>query len=180
MRTLRTCALGAALLAAPAASAQPADETPVVVGSTVRLEAGSLGRSIRGMVVDIDERSLVVAHQGRPVRVRRDDIARLDVSTGRRGQARKGALVGAAVGAGLFAGVPREEYCSDYYDDGERCPGRAEMIGTGALGGALWGALIGHFVKTERWSPVTADRARIAVAPSRGKGGLGVTLSVAW
>jgi hypothetical protein len=180
MRTVRTYALGAALLASGAASAQEADEIPVVVGSTVRLEAGSLGRSIRGMVVEMDDRSLVVAHEGRPVRVRRDDIARLDVSSGRRGQARKGALIGAVVGAGVFAGVPRDEYCVDYFDDGEPCPGRAEMIGTGALGGALWGALIGHFVKTERWSPVAADRRRITVAPSRAKGGVGLTLSVAW
>lgn len=168
------------LLASSVARAEdPASVDPIVVGSKVRLRTTTVQRALRGTVVDMDERSLVVSDRHRPVRVSREDITRLEVSTGRRGQAIKGMAIGAAIGGGTFAVISRDEYCADY-DPGEECPSRAEMVATGLLGGALWGALIGHFLKTERWGAVTLDRAQVRVTPSRARGGVGLAVSVAW
>lgn len=156
------------------------EESPVLVGSKVRLRAGSLPQGIQGTIVEMDDRTLIVSQDQRAVRVSRADITRLEISNGRRRQARKGALIGAIAGAGTFAALSRETYCAEYYDDGEACPGRAEMVATGVLGGAAWGALIGHFVKTERWTLVSEPGAQVRLAPSFSKGGLGLKLSVAW
>lgn len=153
---------------------------PIIVGSRVRLLATSIQGSIQGMVVEMDDKSMVLStDRHRPVRVSRQAITRLDVSTGRRGRALKGMAIGGAIGAGTFAVIPREEYCADY-DFGETCPTKAEMVGTGIVGGALWGALIGHFIKTDRWSPVPLEGAQVRLAPTRGRAGLGLALSVAW
>ncbi len=182
-RSGRRIVAGLALLAAAATGrAEPQDAqaaSPIVVGSRVRVQAGSLRKAVDGTVVEMDDRILIVSQDRRPVRVTRNDITRLEVSTGRRGQARKGLAIGAAIGAAAFAAIPREEYCADYGPE-DSCPSRAGMIGTGVLGGALWGVLIGHFVKTERWSPVALDRAQVRVAPSRARGGVGLAVSVAW
>jgi len=155
---------------------------PVAIGSRVRLLAPSaIGGQVQGLVLDLDDESLLIgSDHGRPVRVPHDAITRLEVSTGRRGRALKGAAIGAAIGGAAFAVMPHDEYCADYVDPFESCPDRAEMVGTGVLGGALWGALIGHFAKTDRWNSVPLSGARVQVAPTRGRGAWGLALSVGW
>ena len=51
------------------------------------------------------------------------------------------------------------------------------MAAVGALGGAAWGALIGHIKKSDDWRPVGIDALRVTVAPTRGRGiAVGVNL----
>jgi hypothetical protein len=174
------CALAAAPAQPQAEDDRGGFESPIVVGSEVRLRAGSLPHGLRGTVVEMDDRTLIVSRDQRAVRVFRADITRLEVGNGRKRNALKGVLIGSVIGGGMFAAIPRDEYCTDYIDDGERCPGRPEMVMTGVLGGAAWGALIGHFVKTERWTPVRLGRANVRVSPMRAKGGLGLKVALSW
>lgn len=158
------------------------DLDALTVGSRVRLAApAALAGRVQGLVLTMDDDALLVGtDHGPPVRVPREAITRLEVSTGRRGRALKGAAIGGAIGGVVFAGIPREEYCVDYVGRGETCPSRAEMVGTGVVGGALWGLLIGHLVKTDRWSSVPLSGTRVSVAPARARGGWGLSLSVGW
>jgi hypothetical protein len=176
--------LTAALLAPNGARAQERIEGvgPLAVGSRVRLQAPSaVAGRIQGLVLGVDGEALLVgSDHARPVRIPHEAITRLEVSTGRREQALKGMAIGGAVGGAVFAGIPRDEYCADYVDPLESCPSRAEMVGTGVVGGALWGLLIGHFVKTDRWSSVPVPGPRVTMAPARLRGGWGVALSVGW
>lgn len=172
------------LLAAGAGSARADersdDQGPIVVGSRVRLRAPSIleGR-IEGLVLDADDHALLVGtDHGLPLRVPRDEVARLEVSTGRRGRALQGAAIGGAIGAAGFAVIPRDEYCVDYAPG--TCPGRAEMVGIGVVGGALWGLLIGHFAKADRWCQVPLERVQVSLAPARARGTWGMALSVGW
>jgi hypothetical protein len=183
LRSIGTaCVVLAGLLHTVPAGAQALVEDfgPLAAGSRVRLTAPSLfdGR-VEGLVLDVDEESILVGtEQGRPFRVSRGALTGLEVSTGRRGQALKGLAVGAVLGGALFAAYPREEFCLDY--EGTSCPERAEMIATGVVGGGLWGLLIGHFTKTDRWSPVPAAGPRLSVAPTRGREGWGLRMAMGW
>src|SRR5262245_47512580 len=155
---------------------------PVVVGSRVRLQAPSVleGR-IEGLVLDADDHVLLVgSDHGPPLRIPRDAVARLEVSTGRRGHAVQGTLIGGAIGGLAFGVIDEDEYCVEYYDPTETCPNRAQMIGIGIIGGAAWGLLIGHLVKGDRWSKVPLERVQVSLAPARARGGLGLSLSVGW
>jgi hypothetical protein len=114
-----------------------------------------------------------------PVRVPRQAITQLDVSTGRHGHALKGMIIGAASAAALFALIPRDQYCADLRP-GEYCPTQAELAGLGAIGGAAWGALIGHLIKSDRWSSVPLEQVHVSLAPALGRGAVGLSLAVGW
>jgi hypothetical protein len=155
---------------------------PLVVGSRVRLQAPSVvaGR-VEGLVLAIDDDALVVgSDHAAAVRVPRDAVARLEVSTGRRGHALQGMAIGGAIGGAAFGVIDQQEYCAEYYDPLEKCPSRAEMVGIGVFGGAAWGLLIGHLTKGDRWSKVPAERLRIGLAPTRTRGSWGAKLSLGW
>lgn len=176
----------AGLLAAGAGTARADersdDQGPIVVGSRVRLRAPSIleGR-IEGLVLDADDHALLVGtDHGPPLRVPRDAVARLEVSTGRRGHALQGMAIGGAAAGVMFALLDEEEYCAEYVDPSETCPGRAEMVGMGVVGGAAWGLLIGHLVKGHRWSQVPLERVQVSLAPARTRGTWGMALSVGW
>ncbi len=183
----RTSALCVAALLAAVPGMAAGDERidgvgPVVVGSRVRLQAPSIleGR-IEGLVLDADDDVLLVgSDHGPPLRVPRDAVARLEVSTGRRGHALQGMAIGGAVAGVMFALLDEEEYCAEYVDPSDTCPGRAEMVGMGVVGGAAWGLLIGHLVKGDRWSQVPLERVQVRLAPARTRGTWGMALSVGW
>jgi hypothetical protein len=118
------------------------------------------------VTVGLDERMLVF-----PI----SSIQRIQVSQGLHDNAKRGALVGASLGAALVGGV--------VFVEAFRCegwcfvsPGEALVMGSlvGTIPGALVGLLVGSTVQTERWAdfwlgPVARTRhsqeARLAAAP---------------
>ncbi|HEX6737454.1 MAG TPA: hypothetical protein VF310_04175 [Vicinamibacteria bacterium] len=168
---LRAGSLAVALfMAGTAAQAQDAglSATPMV-GSRIRFSADGLaGPMVQGQILAEDAETWTVVINGQmPLRVRRDAIRRLDISTARPRQWRRGLIVGAAVGAAMFAIIGDEsDECRDLGD----CYNRAEMTGAGALGGALWGLGIGALVRSDQWARVSNDGLRLSVAPTPGRG----------
>ena len=80
--------------------------SPVVVGSRVRIMAPTAVNKIEGIVATMDDASLLVSTDDRvPVRVPRQAITRLEVSTGRHRRTLKGLIIGVGIGAGLGAGL---------------------------------------------------------------------------
>jgi hypothetical protein len=182
IRRTGRCCIAALLTALPGIAQADEAAGPIVVGTRVRLQAPSVvAGPIEGLVFDIDDDALLVgSDHAPPIRVPRDAVARLEISTGRRGHALQGLAIGAAAGGLLFGVIGQEDYCVEYYDPSESCPGRAEMVGIGAFGGAVWGLLIGHLVKGDRWSKVPAERLQVGLAPTRTRGSWGAKLSLAW
>jgi hypothetical protein len=118
------------------------------------------------VTVGSDERMLVF-----PI----SSIQRIQVSKGLHDNAKRGALVGASMGAALVGGAALVDTlgCTSW------CiisPGQALVMGSllGTIPGALVGLLVGSTVQTERWAdfrlgPVARTRhsqeARLAAAP---------------
>lgn len=173
----------AAVLLSPGearARERPEVEAPFVVGSRIRLRAPrAVEGRIQGSVMELDEKSVLISTDDRiPLRIPREAITQLEVSTGLRRQTLKGALIGAGVGAGLSALVPWEDYCGGLESD-PSCPSKAESVVVGAGGGAVWGVLVGLMVKGDRWGKVPLEGVRLSVVPARGHG-VGVTLTASW
>lgn len=104
------------------------------------------------------------------------DIQELEISDGRKRNPGTGALVGAGVGLGL--GVLAAATLDDCTVGTSRfwfdlCEGEEDVLILGSvIAGAAWGALIGMFIKSERW--VDVPPAALTLAPDRGGMALGV------
>jgi len=113
-----------------------------IVGSFVAARADTV--EFQGRAEDIGERRFVV-----PLAT----IDRLDVSLGRKGNGRLGMVVGAVVFAGLAAIItPNDEGRSSLGGFNDE---RLNAAVGGALLGLLWGGVVGHYIKTERWKTVS-------------------------
>ena len=151
---------------------EPQAEAPsLTVGRKVRFIAPEAGPELQvGRVLALDDETLTVKVEGRPLHVRRDAIIRLDASrrTSRWGE---GLMVGAAIGFGLFAlaAAPDEGGFVDIK------PGEVAPIG--AAIGALTGAVVGAFIQTDHWHPVSPERLRVSVGPVPGRG-VGASVSL--
>lgn len=142
--------------------------SPIALGGRVRLRAPTAvqGR-IKGTVMEMDEKSLLVSADDRtPVRVPRQAITQLEVSTGRHSKALKGMLIGAAIGG--VVGVYCDLDCN-----------AAAVHAAGAVSGAVGGLLVGALFHGDRWSSVPLESVRVSVAPARGRG-LALSLSLGW
>ncbi len=117
-----------------------------------------------GTIQTIEGSALVIQHKTSGLRtVALRDIAKLEVSRGER----TGALKGAAAGfvtlglAGTFAWgalCDADFGISTSTSSRESCTGEAALVGlgTGAVG-ALLGAVIGSFIRTDRWDEAPLD-----------------------
>ena len=87
-------------------------------------------------------------------------IERMELSLGKKRHALVGALVGAVVIGltGFSDPIDTSGNCS--YESSAPCS-RGEAVVIAALAGAAIGGVVGHFVQTERWTPVALD----ALAP---------------
>ena len=144
---------------------EPGTLSPITVGSKVRLRAPTVvGDRIQGIVLQTDERYLVVrGSDAAPLRVPRDAITRLEIITGRHGNAMKGMWIGAGLGALAWGINPCvNEGCTEGFS--------VEFAVYGALLGGMTGAGIGALIKSDRWSEVPLDRVWVGVAPVRGHG----------
>jgi hypothetical protein len=130
--------------------------------------------SIRGTLVALnDDLMTVLIDEGRgsaPLQIPIRTVSKVEVSRGRKGHALVGAIAGllggAAVGvafapAGGSAGCTVDRpYCGE-----SLTPGAA--LAAAAVGLPL-GALVGHLIRTEQWSPVDVHALEITVHPVSG------------
>jgi hypothetical protein len=171
----------ATILSTPAAAQDP---SPLGPGVRVRVSVAASKDRLEGTVQSIDQAMLsVISNDHQLVKIPRSDITRLETGWGRKGNARKGFIIGGLIGVGgglLACGVSEETYYEDFRDefDYDGCEG-GEWVGFPLAAGAVWGgigALIGHFIKSDRWVEMPIDKVRLAVGPS--PRGWGLNLSV--
>lgn len=148
------------LLLADFQAGQSQESAPVGIGSRVRVRVEGTGQPwVVGQLLALSDDSVRLRAEGPSdsMALGIPSLAKFEVSRGRRGQAGRGAKLGAAVGgvAGLILGAATYEECDGCIAPD---PGRG---GTALLGGVLGaafglgiGALIGRGVQAEQWAPV--------------------------
>ena len=108
-------------------------------------------------------------------------VTSLEVSRGRMSRTGSGALVGFAVGAvyGAMQGGSWAQGCDEPHFWPCSDPAAMAVLGVffGGIGMGM-GAMIGGFIRTDRWEEVPLDRVRVSFAPRRD--GFAVGLSVAF
>jgi hypothetical protein len=175
-------ALGVGLLA-PAGPAAAEDPQPLGPGVRVRIAVATSRDRLKGTVQALDESVLsVISDDHELIRVPRSSITGLETGWGRRGNAKRGLVIGGLVGVGvglLVCGVDETyRHDSDRISEDTACHGGewvAFPLLTGVAYGGL-GALIGHFIKTDRWVEVPLDRVKVSLGPA--PAGVGLSLSV--
>jgi hypothetical protein len=146
----------------------------VAVGSRVRVTSQETGaQPLIGQVVALEPGAVVVTGEGGTGQTRVPIVpsTTLEVSTGKKPKATRGAIVGAAVGAmpGLFMTF------GDYNTD----KGNPTVVSlVGAAAGAAIGSLIGLAVRSENWVPAEVPVVTAAIAPI--PRGVSISLSVGW
>lgn len=151
----------------------PAQDTLAIErGERVRLTFSSGRSSVVGVLVTQDRDSLRVQPQADapPVAFPRAAVTAVEASLGYHGHAGPGALIGMLVGGGVGAALGSG--CSGDF----LCPGP----GGGALvlggTGLLFGALVGVFVRSERWEPVYPEHFGVAFVKTPHGLGIGVSI----
>ena len=171
--------LCASLTAVPARAADlPAAQT----GQRVRIVAAAPGvfqGVATGTLLDIGPESLTVAQaEGAILRLPLASVTRLEVSSPRR-QTRRGLLIGTAVGLAFAPLMWSDETmeCGDLGNPRLCTPGERKglavfMVAAFAGGGAWWG----HRKQSEQWRDAPLDHLKVTVRPTRGGGGVALTL----
>ena len=148
------------------------DTLAIEAGERVRLTLAVREDPVVGVLVAQDRDSLRVQPrpESSPIAFARADVTGVDASQGLHGHAGTGALVGLL--AGGVAGAALGASCQDDF----LCPG----AGGGALllggTGLLFGALVGVFVRTERWEGVYPEDVKVGFLPLGRGAGVGVSL----
>ncbi len=176
-----TFVLIGSLAVGPSAFAQqPPPESPLAPykGRPARVAStGSGGATIEGTLLDFDASSIrVLSRIGKEERIPIESIKHMELAVGKKRHTLQGALIGAVAGVGIgFAEKIDPETCSA---EGNPCS-RGAAVALAAVGGALFGALLGAFIKTTRWSPVAVDALRPPPTPvAQSHGGLSLQLTV--
>ena len=147
-------------------------------GERVRFSCPELGTDRQeATLLEIRADTLVVEYERRHVdrsrRVRREtvtsgiplaNLSSLEVVTGRRSNAKKGAIIGGAVGAGLVV-VSVAILAADDWEPTVGESGRALVVWS-AIGAGI-GALIGSANHTDIWEEVALGELRVSVVPRR-------------
>jgi hypothetical protein len=161
----------------------PATSPLLAPGVRVRLTAAAGGGkvlgSVRGTLAAMDSSQITVDTREpgtgySSVQIPLERVSKLEVSRGRHGHALAGAVFGFAGGAAAGA------ILDDSGPIGVECPvppnpcgGSNPKLGWALAGGLVGfpvGALLGHFVRTERWSPVDLPRVEVTAGPLPGRG----------
>lgn len=181
MSSSRASVIAGALLAA-AALDLAAQSSTLKPGARIRVAAE---RTYTGTLIGLDTTHLRLQPQGRAdtVVVPTGAVTKLELSTGQKSAAGRGALIGALVGGGLglllgtaaaSESCDPNKWCIDY-------GGEAVAAGVVLLGGvgALTGAFIGALSRTDRWEPVPPGGVELGATSGR-RGGIGIGVSVAF
>lgn len=156
---LRILALLASVSVAPVFSTVAQARSSVVVGDRIRVViAQPAGTPLVGTVSAVTADSLLLQVEGTaaPLAIEKSTIMKIDVSKGRHGHTGKGAGIGLGLGVlgGGIAGAIDEAHCNGICFLNTDASVEAGAIVFGALG-AVAGALIGTFARSERWRPAT-------------------------
>lgn len=132
-------------------------------GDRVRVTAPAIQTGkIKGTVSSLSPDILAVSNSDTTIFIPNTAICELEISRGKKRNTGKGAIIGAVSGA-VFLGVlsvatnepcKENEWCFIELSTGEALGFGAFL---GALGGGLNGAIIGTFIKTDRWKEVPLD-----------------------
>lgn len=180
MRSQASLFAAALLLALPSdPGAAQAAAAPPAPGARIRVHTRYI---YIGTLLSLDTSALVLRRDALrdTLRLPLATIGRLDVSTGKKSGAGRGAKLGLIVGAGVGAavGLAAAEDCSsqDFVCFGpEVIPAMAIVVG--AMGAGL-GALIGAASPIDRWEQVRVRPVGVGVAPlPRGHVGIGASIA---
>jgi RNase P/RNase MRP subunit p29 len=146
-RALAGTLLASSVLLTTAARSQEASLISLE-GKKVRLLAPAiLSGQIEGVVVDTDQQSLLISQAtGTRLKVPRQTVTQLEMSTGRHRHTLKGMWIGA--GLLLLLATPTVV----------RGHAPASDAALAALAGGMWGAGIGTLMSGERWQRIPRDQ----------------------
>jgi hypothetical protein len=163
----RSLTLAAVLLAAsaPAGIAQTPSAPPPLrlpAGLPVRVWTLSLpNQRIEGTLLSADATGVTLVPKGThplvtgEMRLPAGDVTRLDVALGKKSHWWQGALIGAAVGLAIaFTDDVDPVLCQ--VNENVLCS-RTDAVLAYGLSMTAAGAVVGAFVKTDRWTPVALD-----------------------
>lgn len=141
-------------------------------GERVRLTLGPGGNTVVGVLVsqDCDSLRLQPGPDSPPIALARAGVTRAEASLGSYGHAGSGALVGLVFGGALGA-VAGASCDGDFVCPG---PGGGALVLGGT--GLVLGALIGVFVRGERWERVYPAQVAVSFVPLSRGAGVGVSL----
>jgi hypothetical protein len=156
--------------------------SPVRMGDRVRVRKGKWvgGRLVIGELVALDEKGMEIKRERyvMPLRLEWAEVDTLDVS---RGWDFRPGIMGAGIGAVVFASAANLAVGLGNLDCESRCPttgDHAKGLALGAAVGVVVGGLVGSVFADDRWarartrSPVAA----LTVAPQRGGARVALTL----
>jgi hypothetical protein len=174
----KLCFLATLAVLTSGSLAMAQESADLAPGARIRVTAPGAGRvQVVGNILTLDEKAITIVNDGQPVKVPRELITRLEVSWGRKRHVLPALLIGAAVGGLLGAASP---LCSSDLYGQTTCLSRGELIGYGIAGGAGTGAIVGAFVKSDKWVELPVDRFRVSLGPGLDGRGVGLSLGVAF
>lgn len=151
------CPVRVFALAFLVANVAAAQAPSVAVATRVRITAPKAGmdRNV-GTVIRMWSDSISVSGKNGVYNVALRDVTTLEVSAGTRNRAVRGGLIGFGTGALVGAGIGTAGYEECEIENSCLIPmGRAAAVGTGAAAGGvlglLGGAMIGAFMRVDRW-----------------------------
>ena len=151
----------AAMLLAPVALIGQERLQPIPIDSRIRVtRAAAPDHSLVGTLGTWDGESLGLVNPGlQPQTIRLSELARLEISRGRRGNAKTGMWIGALVGlvGGLIAANQLDEPEVNFRTEGMPEGDGIRQFGIGLAGAALGTALgagVGALIRTEKWEEV--------------------------
>ena len=184
MRTLNIL-ISASFLFFTLPAIMAAQVTGVEKGDKVRVTAPEqLTTKTTGIVTGINRDSLQFMHRDSIFQVSLSPIQRLEVSTGKKSSAGRGALIGAG-SLGLTMGLlmlstdetcsSGDVWCMDLFSRSDSF--KLGLISGGLLGG-LSGAIIGHFIKRDRWKKIELEALTIETHPNGTIPAIGIRLQL--
>ena len=147
--------------------AEPTSLAPYTGARARLMTSESPGVVQKGILLRSDDTTLtLLAVDGREMNLPLSTLTRLDLALERKNELWKGALLGAAAGAGVVA-----LFDVDPQDCGDSSPNfcsRGEAVAGGALLGALVGGVVGSQVHSDRWTRISVGTFRPAGTAGRG------------
>ncbi len=171
---MRSLTLVAAALLLTTSSPLAAQEAPVEPGARVRVTAPDLGiNKYTGMLEGVEGDTLVVDTLRLPLA----SVTRLEVHSGQKSRAGRGALIGAAAGVVSGAIIGAVACSGSCLGEAGSRPAVGAALGAIALvlPGLLVGTVAGALIKTDRWEDVPLKRIRVGPTP---EGGLAFVVSI--
>ncbi|MDH4348275.1 MAG: hypothetical protein OEW17_05680, partial [Gemmatimonadota bacterium] len=147
-----------------------AQQPQLLPGQRVRVTAPEHGLARAHATLEGIEGGDLVLRTDTTRRVPLASVARLEAHAGRRSHWLAGAVIGLAAGASAtyiaLSGSGSTALCDQSAN--QDAIGSGECLGLVALGGvagAGLGALVGMFIKSDKWADVPTDRLRLTAAP---------------